>query len=286
MKIQEIAPGVYVTTVYPGINVGFALTSEGPVAFDAPPIPAEAQAWRQQVKKVAGAPIRYTVLTDQRPERALGAGLLGAPIIAGEATFKRLRGSADEYGPAAMASWAQDHPQAAVELEALKPALPEITLGGRIILHGIPQVIVERNAGAAAGSVWARLPESRVLFAGDSIVVGVHPLLADAPDTKGWLDTLVEVRRSYFPADVLVPGRGPIATKADTRPLSGFIQLVRRRIRSHHIAGRNRSDLSALVPELVSLFPVAEAEQHQIEQRVRTGLERVYEELRPDEAVP
>ncbi len=285
MDIQEITPNVYVSTVYPGINVGFVLTDGGPVAVDAPLLPADAQVWRERVREIAGRPIRYTILTDHRPERVLGAGLLGAPVIAGRGTFDYFRTVGEEYGQAAIEEWSGQHPDAASGLEKLKPPVPEITLSGRLTLHSSPHIIVDVIAGAGPGSLWVRLPQARVLFAGDTVVVGTHPFLGDAPDTRAWLSTLVDLRRSYFPINVIVPGRGPVSAKAETRPLSEYMQLVRRRIRSFHVSGRARSDLDSLVPEFLPLFPVGDEEEERVQRRIGDGLERVYEELWPEAAV-
>ena len=108
--------------------------------------------------------------------------------------------------------------------------------------------------------------------------------MGSAPDTGAWLETLVAVRRSRFPASIIVPGRGPVGDGKQTHALSEYIQLVRRRIRSLHRAGRNRNDLASLVRELLAAFPVTDADQDRAQRRIRSGLERVYEELRPDEA--
>lgn len=284
MKLHKLTPNVYVTTVYPGINLGLILTDEGPVAVDAPLLPKDARAWRKEIVDLAGRAVHYTIVTDHRPERALGASLLGAPVVAARGTFRIMAKDREAYRQAAIERWASDRPGLAAELERVRVAPPEVAAGGQILLHGTPEVLVEAVAGPAPGSAWVRVAgEERVLFAGDTFTVGVHPFLGEAPDTRAWLETLVYVRRSYFPADILVPGRGPVSEKAATYPLSEYIQLARRRIRSLHAANGGRGDLDALVPELMALFPLPDERQEMVRKRVRAGLEQVYEELRPEE---
>lgn len=283
MKLQRLTPNVYVTTVYPHINLGLILTDEGPIAVDAPLLPQDARAWRRQIVDVAGRAVHYTLLTDHRPERALGASILGAPVVAGRGTFRMLKNK-EAYLQSAIGQWAPEQPELAAELERVEVALPQIAAAGQTILQGTPEVSVESVAGPAPGSVWVRVEdEERVLFAGDTFSVGVHPFLEEAPDTRAWLETLVYIRRSYFPADILIPGRGPVSDKAATYPLSEYIQLARRRIRSLHIADGSRSDVDELVPEFMTLFPLPDERQEMVRRRIRAGLERVYEELRPEE---
>ena len=286
MKIQNVAPNVYVSTFYPGINVSFILTDAGPVAIDAPLLPTDAEAWRREIIGLAGKPIRNVILTDHRPERALGAGKLKAPIIAGRRTFELLKEAGDDARDEALEVWAQDHPEAAIELEEQEVVLPEVTVAGRVLLHGAPQIVVESVNGAAPGSIWARLVEERILIAGDTVVGDVHPLLDEAPDTRAWLRTLVKVRRAYFTGDTIIPGRGSIVTKDDTRTLSEYIQRARRRIRSIHTTDRDRSDIASLMMEFLAIFPTDDIDQERIERRIQQGLEHVYEELKPEEEEP
>ncbi|HIE39495.1 MAG TPA: MBL fold metallo-hydrolase [Anaerolineales bacterium] len=281
--MEEIAPGVYVSSFYPGINVGLIVTDGGPIMVDSPPLPDDARAWRERAEEVAGGPIRYVVLTDHHPDRLIGAGWPGAPVVAGRGAFRRLREGGESLWRAVVEEWVRRRPGAEGLADA-RPVLPEVIVAGRVSLHGSVPVVVESVPGAAPGSVWVRLPEQEVLFAGDTVVVGAHPFLAEAPDTRAWLETLVDLRRPWFPARLIVPGRGPVCDKEATRDLSAYIQRVRRRIRSVHTAGGGRGDLAGLVEEFLSLFPIEEGERERVQRQVRAGLERVFEELRPEEA--
>jgi cyclase len=278
--MEEIAPGVYVSTFYPGINVGLVCTDEGAVVVDAPPLPADARSWQERVLKVAGGPIRYAVLTDDHPDRLLGTGWMNAPVIAGRGSLQRLRDGGEALWRSAVEDWVRRH-GGAEQLARARPVLPEIAVVGRVTIHSSPPVLVESVSGATAGSVSVLLPEHGVLFAGDTVVSNAHPSLTEAPDTRAWLETLVEVRRARFAASIIVPGRGPVGDKDSTRPLSEYIQLARRRIRSVHASGGGRGDLVELVAEFLPLFPVEAENREWVQRQIRAGLEHVLEELRP-----
>jgi glyoxylase-like metal-dependent hydrolase (beta-lactamase superfamily II) len=279
--MEQIAPGAYVSTFYPGINAGFVVTDKGVVAIDAPPLPADAHTWRERITEIAGGPIRYVVLTDDHPDRLLGVGWMEAPVVAGRGTLRRLQENGDAYWRAAVEEWERRRPEAK-GLDQARLVLPEVVVAGRITLHGSPPVIAETVAGAAPGSVWVMLAGQEILFAGDTVVVNRHPPLATAPDTRAWLKTLVELRRARFPVKHIVPGRGPVSKKDATRGLSEYIQRARRRIRSLHAAASPRGDLVELVAEFLSLLPVEEEEQEWVRRQVRDGLEHLYEQLRPE----
>ena len=77
-----------------------------------------------------------------------------------------------------------------------------------------------------------------------------------------------------------MPGRGPLVDKDLTEPVSYYLRLARRRVQSLYRAGRPRADTATLVPELLELFPYHESDLEQIQRRIKTGLDRIYEEIK------
>jgi len=280
--MKEIAPNIYASTAYPSVNVGFILTSAGAIAVDAPTLPGDARAWRQRIVETAGGPILYVVLTDAHPDRLLSAGLLEAPIIATQAAYERASAYTEGFWRTVVESWTRRHPEAADDLAGVHIALPEVMFTSHLTLHkGGMELTIRHIAGAAPGSAWIDLREQDVLFAGDTIVVETHPSMDAAPDTGAWLKTLKSRRRPYLSKTVIVPGRGPLCDRSATRPLSEYITLARRRVRSLHAAGRTRGDTADLVDELLPLFPVLDGERELVQRRIKAGLDQLYEEIRP-----
>jgi glyoxylase-like metal-dependent hydrolase (beta-lactamase superfamily II) len=277
--MKEIASNVYVSTELPGVNVGFIVMPEGAIVVDAPVLPQDARAWRQRVVEIAGGPILYVVLTDAHPDRLLSAGLLEAPIVAARAAYDQASVYTEGFWRGVVESWARRFPEAADDMSGVSVVLPEVMFSSGLTLHkGGMDVTVRQVDGAAPGSAWVYLPEQDVLFAGDTVVAESHPFLHAAPDTKAWLDTLTALRRARFSRTIIVPGRGPLCDQAASRPLSGYIALARRRVRSLHAAGA-RSDVGELVAEMLPLFPVPDDERELVPRRIKAGLDRLYEEL-------
>ena len=283
--MDQIAPGVFVATEYGNVNVGFLAVAGGAVAIDAPTLPARARTWREVIEGTAGR-IQYVVLTDAHPDRLFSAGLLGAPIIAARAAYEQAAAYTDGYWRAIVEGWGRRYPGAAEELAAVRVALPEVLLTKRLTLHrGEDEVTVECVAGAAPGSVWVRLSGRDVVFVGDTVVTTLHPFFSTVPDTGAWLETLRELRRDRNAALTIVPGRGPVCKGGDTKLLSDYLSLARRRVRSLLGAGRPRADTSSVVAELWPLFPVPDDERDLVQRRIKAGLDRLYEELRQNSNV-
>ncbi|MEA3340192.1 MAG: MBL fold metallo-hydrolase [Chloroflexota bacterium] len=280
--MKEIASNVYVSTAYPGVNVGFIVLPEGVIAVDAPTLPQDARAWRERIVETAGGPILYVVLTDAHPDRVLSAELLKAPIVAGRAAYDRAIAYTDGFWRGVIDGWQRRHPEAADDLAGSSIALPEILFDGPLTLHkGGEDVKVRSVAGGAPGSAWVDLPERQVLFAGDHLVVGTHPFMEAALDTKTWLYTLKWIRRDRFSNTIIVPGRGPLCDQSATSPLSEYIALARRRALS--LVKGAREDKAAMVDELLSFFPVSEDEAKLVRRNIKAGLDQLCDELQVDE---
>jgi len=279
MPMKEIASNIYTSTEFPGVNVGFVVLPAGAVAVDAPALPHDARAWRQHIERTTGGPILYVVLTDAHPDRLLSAGLLGAPIVAARGAYDRAAAYTDGFWRGVVDTWGRRYPEAANDLAEVSIALPEIMCSTTITLHkGGADVTVTHVAGAGPGSAWLHLQEQDVLFAGDTVVTECHPFLDAAPDTKAWLYTLTALRRARFAETTIVPGRGSLCSQDDTRPLSDYIALARRRARSMLAAGEE-ADVGAVVTEMLPLFPFADDEREHVMRRIKAGVEQVYEEL-------
>ena len=282
--MKQIASNIYVSTEYPGVNVGFIVMPAGAIAVDAPTLPQDARSWRQQILKTAEAPILYVVLTDAHPDRLLSAGLLKAPIVAVRAAYERASAYTDGFWRGVVDSWARRYPQAADDLAEASVVLPEVMFTSSLTLYkGGVDLTIRSVAGAAPGSAWVHLLEQGVLFAGDTLVAESHPFWDAAPDTKAWLNTLTALRRARFSKTTIVPGRGPLCDQAASRPLSDYVTLARRRVRSIRPTGHTRADIVALVAEMLPLFPVPDGERDFVQRRIKAGLEGLYRELQTDE---
>lgn len=281
--MKSIASNVYVSTEYPYVNVGCIVGPAGVVAVDAPTLPGDAWAWRQQISELTGRPIVYTALTDAHPHRLLCASLLGAPIAASRAAYEHAAEYSRGFWRNVIRRLRRDHPEQGDALKGLDPALPGLLFTETLTLHkGGAEVTMERIEGAAPGSSWVKVQDARILFLGDTLVVGRPPVMEECPDTKAWLDTLTLLRRPYLSDVTLVPGRGAMGDQSTTEPMSEYIRLARRRVRSLHRRGRPREEVADAVDELLSMFSLPEERRSRFRRRARNGLKQVYDELASD----
>jgi glyoxylase-like metal-dependent hydrolase (beta-lactamase superfamily II) len=282
--MEQIAPNVYVSKTYPYVNVGCVVGPAGVVAVEAPTLPQDALAWRREITRLTDRPIVYTVLTDAHPHRLLCAGLLEAPIVSSRAAYEQAVDYTRGFWRSVVRRLKRHHPEQEAGLRDVDPVLPEILFSDVLTLHkaGV-DVTIETADGAAPGSAWVKPGDVDVLFVGDTLVVGIPPVMDETPDTKAWLDTLTKLRRPSFADTTLVPGRGPLSEQSATHELSEYVRVARRRMRSLHRHARPRDDVTGFVNELLSIFALSDGERDRFRRRVRNGLKRVYDELAPQD---
>ncbi|MGH2592211.1 MAG: MBL fold metallo-hydrolase [Anaerolineae bacterium] len=282
--MDKIANSVYVSSAYRGVTVGAIVTSAGVIGVDAPMLPADARDWRARIASVTDQPVRYVITTDGHRDRLLGQHWLGGAVIATEFAAEKMRSYGDTFRQQ-VADFLSHHgaPEAAEEIMLnLKVVQPQISFSGRLIVHaGSPRVEVWSVGGANPGSAWVVVPDAGVVFAGDLLTLTAHPVMSES-NTALWLERLAELRKPSFPAKKIVPGRGPVAKKADTQAMSEYLRGVRSKVRALIKSRKPKNDVALLVPSFLSRFPIAEGERERMQRRIRAGLEHVYDELKQE----
>lgn len=284
--MDKLTPFVFVEPGYRGCTVGAILTPKGVICVDTPLLPDDARRWRQQIAAITHLPISYTIFTDGHRDRVLGKQWLGGLGVAHEATWEKLRSYGDAIRQQVIEFLVHHHAaEAAEELgRSLQLALPDLTVsnGGTLTLClEKPRVVVRPVGGATPGSLWVELPDQGIVFTGDLVTQNTHPFMSEA-DTRTWLARLEELRDNGYFAAKLVPGRGRSYKRSDVRKTQKYLTDMRTRVREVMTARRGKFDPAELLTEFVSRFPIPDDEQERVQRRVRTGLERVYEELKAE----
>ena len=277
--MQRIGRGIYVETGYRGGNVGFVVTGEGVIMIDTPLLPLEARQWRDEIAGVTDQEVIYIINTDYHPDCVVGNHVFGARVIAHELVWTKMRSYRDPFRHRLIDAF-KSEPEVAASLKGLKFVTPQITLADRMVLHkGNKELRLIHVGGHTPASIIVHIPGDGVLFAGDVVVNGVHPIMGEA-NSKEWLNALTYIRRPWVKAEIIVPGEGEICGKEVTEELSRYIRRLRARMRGAYSTGHSRSEAVASVAEMIDFFPVADGEEGEAKQRFKANAEQVYGEMK------
>jgi cyclase len=208
----------------------------------------------------AAGSIDTLVNTHGDPDHTFGNQLAGgAEIVASARAAEEMLGSeSPEALRGLMAAAPQMGPAGEYLLRAFSAfdftditlVTPTRTFDGELELAvgDVPVRLIEVGPAHTRGDTLVLVPRERVLFAGDILFIGGHPVIWDG-SVDGWIAACERILA--MDVDVIVPGHGPITDKAGVRELRDYLRYVAAEAEAGHRAGlavreaAARIDLSA-----------------------------------------
>ncbi len=137
---------------------------------------------------------------------------------------------------------------------------PTVVFDNRLELKVGDKHLVLTYLGTAhsRGDILVHLPRERVLYTGDLLFVGGHPVIWAGP-VDNWIkacDYILDLD-----VDIIVPGHGPIADKSAVREMKAYLEFVkteaRRRISTMACRSRRRRGTSVSIGSRLGSIPSA-----------------------------
>ncbi len=261
-RLEPLADGVYAAiarrdTGGEFVNAGLVDLGDEVLAVDSFLLPQAARDLIRAADQVIGKPIRWLLNTHFHSDHIHGNYVFPkhTTIISTPATRRTIQKNAAAFLESRRASLAdeiarlkqqrdeaqdEDHQRvvnARVMLqESLAEAIgeivvrpPQVTFESRLTLHGAWRVaeIAACGHGHTPGDAYLYLPEDRVLFVGDLLVVQTQPFMIDS-DPARWRLALGEIKA--LGVDKIVPGHGPVGAVADVDVLLAYFDLLNQRV--------------------------------------------------------
>ncbi len=120
--------------------------------------------------------------------------------------------------------------------DEISEALPTTTFEGRLDLRigTRPVTLLEVGPAHTGGDVVVHLPDDGVVFTGDILFHGGHPIVWAGP-VANWVAACDRVLE--LDASVVVPGHGPLATPTAVAELKGYFDYLTAEARARHDGG-------------------------------------------------
>ena len=127
------------------------------------------------------------------------------------------------------------------EFDGIELAPPTRTFEGRLDLTvgGRTVSLIEVGPAHTAGDVVVHLPAEGVVFTGDILFHGGHPIVWAGP-VANWIAACDRVLALGAPT--IVPGHGPVATPAAVADLKGYFEYLTAEARTRYDAGMSPLD--------------------------------------------
>jgi cyclase len=182
----------------------------------------------------AAARIDTLVNTHANGDHCYGNQLVGgARIVASERTAVEM----SELPPAAMAALLEQAPAmgelgafflecfGAFDFEGIELALPEQTFSGelRMPVGELELELIEVGPAHTRGDTLVHVPARRVLFSGDILFSGAHPIAWAGP-VSNWIAACDRILA--MDVEVIVPGHGPLAGPSEVSELKAYFEYL------------------------------------------------------------
>lgn len=250
-SLEEVGDGLY---AYLQRDGGWGWSNAGLISCDADSVLVDTLFDRRLTEDMlntmraalpAAAKIGTLVNTHANGDHCYGNQLVsGARIIASE----RAAAEMAELPPQAMAALLEQAPQMGevgafflrcfgdFDFRGLELKLPDQTFSRQMTLSvaGKQLELLEVGPAHTRGDVMVHAPAQRVLFTGDILFSGSHPIVWAGP-VSNWIVACERILA--LEPEVLVPGHGPLATVAQVRELKAYFEYLYAQARAHHDAG-------------------------------------------------
>jgi cyclase len=220
--VRQIASNLYFFYDYSGSNSVFLVTDEGVLVIDTRQHPRAGQDLIERIRKITDKPIRWVINSHFHGDHTFGNAAFkqqGATFVAHKETARLMQ----LVQPKEMARRMGYFKSHGYDPNEVKLILPDVTFDTTmtIKLGGREVRLFYLGPGQQDGDAFVLFPHARALFTPGSFAKHSMPNMAFTTSVDNWIKLLDQV--SAMDVDVLLPGHGDVATRADVKELSGML---------------------------------------------------------------
>jgi glyoxylase-like metal-dependent hydrolase (beta-lactamase superfamily II) len=216
-------------------NAGFIVGEDAVVVIDSGTSFRHGEAMLAAIAAVTDRPVRLVILTHAVQEFIFGSAAYtarGVPLLAHRASVDLMRSRCEHCLQNLVALLGEE------AMRGTRVVLPDQMVDGSEVLQvGARRIeLLHYGWGATPGDLAVFDPASGVLFAGGLVSWKRVPEMRDGK-LAGWLEALDQLEQ--VPARTVVPGHGPIATRAAIGATRAYLQALDAKARNLYESGRS-----------------------------------------------
>lgn len=270
--MQELTPNVSIQQNALGLYTGIVQTKDGNILIDSPYRTDEPKAWGNRTTKSDAI---FLVLLDTQYDRTLSAKgcdcitvsqsdflLPAKPRQQAVKLQEELLGSGD--GHESIGSSA-------------RPFSPEVSFDQNMnLFFGETEVLLEHHTGSNVAGIWAILPQEKVIFVGDSVMVDQPPFLAYS-NPAAWAADLKLLASRAYKGYQIVSSRAGLVTQDQVRTMAKLMTFIQNSIATLKEKNADLDNYLELIPRILKRIEYSPAEGELYFNRLRWGLTTYFE---------
>jgi cyclase len=281
--VQQVTANVFTETTRRGCNPSYVVTSDGVVVIDTPQLPTRAVEMRREAE--AHGPIRYVINTEHHVDHIFGNYYFrgAGPVVAHVEVANNFMLPSQDPSPYWYAKEAlpTDDPQGEAifpdeETYYRDPNRPAITFTEDLTLRvGSHTFELMYTGGHTVGQIAVHVPQERVVFTGDTVFCECQTWLY-VSNVDEWIAALD--RLSGLDVDHVVPGHGPVTTKAYLAVQKSFLMEWVTAVAVGVARGWSKDECIARI-SFADRFPVDIGQEYMMEKIQRENVSALYDKL-------
>jgi len=269
--MQKITDNVYVESKLSMCNCSAVVTKDGVVVIDTPIIPANAKKVAAEIAKLG--PVRYVINTEPHGDHISGNCYFGGKVVTHEGTRDAILASKVEDLKNMLKMMAPDSPSIPDDF-SYRPSDITFTEGLTIYLGG-HTFKLKNMPGHTPYQLMVYVPEERIVFTGDNVVVGNMPFLSPSIPSQ-WLKSLKEYEK--LDVDRVVPGHGPVTDKSYFKQMYKIVKGCMDAVRAAIAKGMSLAEAQEKVT-FAEIFPNIPRDERTV-MVIRMNVGRLYDILK------
>jgi cyclase len=241
VKAEKVAEGVYMLAGSGG-NIGLSVGKSGTYVIDDQYAPLTDKILAA-IRAITPEPVRFVVNTHWHPDHTGGnenMGKTGALLVAHENVRRRM--SVEQFNATFNRS-TPPSPEAALPVVTFTDAVTFHWNGDEIRVYHVPPAHTD-------GDAIVHFVKADVVHAGDVFFNGGYPYIDTS--SGGRIDGVIEAAERILAGigekTRIIPGHGPLATKADLQTYRDVLKTLRDRIAKLKAEGKSRDEVIAAQP--------------------------------------
>lgn len=206
--MKEIANQVFIDSSYQGNTVGFIRSGQNLLLIDVPFRAEDQQSWLRTINQLGNFKEKYLLLLDTHIDRTYVAHAVDANILAHRNAVEILEKRSNSIRPQDL-SYGIDLDLKDIPTNIHWP-VPNLTYSHDLFINWDEiRVSITHRPGAHLAGSWVHCDAEKVLFVGDSLVVGQPPFFAWS-DLDEWLIEMDRLSSEAFRSYTIINSRNGI----------------------------------------------------------------------------
>lgn len=275
--MQEIAPNIFIEQNSLGMVTGIIRSANSTTLIDYPFRQDELKSWRGATTRMVSGDARYLIMLDTHYDRLLSAKGSDCTLIAhantvmpGRMKITNVKGQDDQL----------------IQTESFDPTgnvarllPPEITFAEQMALHFDEfEIILQHRPGANFAAIWVELPQQKIIFVGDSVMVDQPPYLGFA-NPEIWVSELETLAGRDYRGYQIVSTRDGIVSQDMVRDWAKVIRYINVTFKELIAEEAELEKWLLKIPEIMKHFNPLMREDERYYNRLGWGIRNYYDQV-------